>query len=206
MTGKLSSGYLSTIAGTGTASYSGDGGLATSATLHNPFGISIQNDDIYVADHNNNRIRKFTFACHVNKHMAGKISKGFISTIVGSDTLGHSGDGGLASSALINGPVSIHVISNGDIYFAELGANSIRMIFASNSTITTIAGIGSTTGGYSGDGGLAVNAQLKLPSGVFVSSNGDVFIADRGNCVIRKLKFIFPFLVNMTCGTILTNR
>ncbi len=95
-------GIITTIAGTGTASYSGDGGFATSAKLNQPFGIALDTSgDIYIADFSNNRVRQIT------------VSTGIISTIAGTGASTFSGDGGPSSSAAIYGPFGLSIDSSG---------------------------------------------------------------------------------------------
>jgi len=172
-------GIITTIAGTGTGTYSGDGGMATSAELNGPQSVFVHsNGEIYIADSVNNRIRKID-------------SKGIITTIAGTGSTrgGYSGDGGLATSAELNYPRSVFVHTNSEVYIIDDNNNRIRKI-DSNGIITTIAGNGLDSigrGGYSGDGGLAIYAQLNYPRSVFVHSNGEIYIADSGNNRIRKI-------------------
>ena len=98
----VSTGIISTIAGTGTASYSGDNGAATSATLNNPNGVGLDTaGNMYIADFTNNRIRKVT------------ISTGIITTFAGTGTASYSGDNGPATSATLNRPFGVAVDSAG---------------------------------------------------------------------------------------------
>ena len=158
-------GIITTIAGNGTAGYSGDGGLATNAELYYPYGVAVDsNGNIYIADTYNNRIRK------VNS------TTGIITTIAGNGTAGYSGDGGPATNAQLNYPYGVAVDSSGNIYIADTDNNRIRKVNSTTGIITTIAGNGNP--GYSGDGGPATNAELYDPSGVAVDSNGNIYIAD----------------------------
>ncbi len=103
----LSTGIITTIAGTGTGGYSGDNGAATSAALNNPHGVALDSSgNIYIADHSSNRIRKVT------------VSTGIISTIAGTGLSGYSGDGGAATSAKMTNPVGVALDSAGiTMYF-----------------------------------------------------------------------------------------
>jgi uncharacterized protein YjiK len=93
-----STGIITTVAGTGTAGYSGDGGLATSALLDGPEGVAVdESGNIYIADSNNHRIRMVTKRT------------GIITTVAGTGTAGYSGDGGLATYALLDGPRGVAV-------------------------------------------------------------------------------------------------
>ncbi|MGB0064807.1 MAG: RHS repeat-associated core domain-containing protein, partial [Terracidiphilus sp.] len=167
-----STSVISTIAGTGTAGYSGDGGAAISAELNDPTRLVLDSaDDIYFADTNNNRIREVTAAT------------GVMSTVAGNGTAAYSGDGGAATSAKISGPRGVAVDSAGDIYIADTGNNRIRMVTAGTTVISTIAGNG--TAGFSGDGGTAVSAELNGPFGVALDSARNIYIADTSNQRIR---------------------
>jgi sugar lactone lactonase YvrE len=161
-----------TIAGTGTAGYSGDGSAATSAQLNEPTGLAIDAaGNVYINDFNNNRVRKIN-------------TSGIISTVAGNGTAGFSGDGGLATSAQLNGPGTVGIDALGNLYIADLMNNRIRKVNTSG-IISTIAGTG--TVGFSGDGGLAVSAQLFQPWGVSVDGSGNIYISDVGNNRVRKI-------------------
>ncbi len=165
-------GTLSTIAGNGTIGYGGDGGLATDASLNNPWGVTEDAvGNIYIDDQINNVIRKVS-------------SSGIITTFAGIGAAGYSGDGGPASSAELHTPDDVTVDTKGNIYIADLNNNRIRKVDISG-TITTIAGNG--FGGYCGDGGQATDAELNGPVGVFIDKLGNVFISDFDNSRIRKV-------------------
>jgi uncharacterized protein (TIGR03437 family) len=162
-------GTISTVAGNGIQSYSGDGGPATSAELFWPGGVAVDNaGNLFIADTVNDRIRK--------------VSGGTITTVAGNGTYGYSGDGGPATSAELRGPSGIAVDNAGNLFIAD-AANSVIRLVNPAGTITTVAGNG--TLGYSGDGGPATHAQLNQPSGVAVGNAGNLFIADAANSVIR---------------------
>jgi trimeric autotransporter adhesin len=174
-------GIISTFAGNGTAGYSGDNGPATSAELQVPVGVVVDGKgDLYIADEGNSVIRK------VN-------ASGTITTVAGNNTVGYSGDNGLATSASLYAPSGVTVDSSGNLYIADAGNNRVREVAAATGIITTIAGTG--TAGYSGDNGAAVSATLNKPSAVLEGSTGSLYILDTGNNVVR--------LVNTT-GTITT--
>jgi hypothetical protein len=163
-------GTINTFAGNGTRGYSGDGGPATNAELNYPNGLAISStDEVYIADTDNNRIRII-------------YSNGIINTFAGNGAPGYSGDGGPATSAQLNQPLSVAISSTDEVYIADWNNNRIRIIY-SNGTINTFAGNG--TRGYSGDGGPATSAQLNQPSSVAISSTNEVYIADSGNNRIR---------------------
>jgi len=167
---KVSNGVITTVAGTGTQGFSGDTGPATNAQLNVPTGVAADSaGNIYIADANNNRVRK--------------VASGVITTAAGNGFYHFGGDNGPASLALFNVPFAVAVDSAGNLYIADRENNRIRRI--SNGVITTVAGNG--TAGFSGDGGLAINAQLDYPTGVAVDSAGNLYIADRNNQRIRKV-------------------
>jgi trimeric autotransporter adhesin len=167
-------GIINTVAGNGTAGFSGDGGAATSAELDQPRDVAVDAaGNIYLADDWNSRIRKVT------------ASTGKISTVAGNGTRGYSGDGGAATSAELNFPSAVAVDTGGNIYIVDYSNDRIRKVTASTSKISTVAGNG--TEGYSGDGGAATSAELTWPEGVAVDTAGNIYIADCGNNRIRKV-------------------
>jgi trimeric autotransporter adhesin len=168
---KVSNNIISTIAGNGVFSYSGDGGPANSAQLNTPQAVAVDSSgNFYFCDTLNNVVRKVT---------AG----GAISTIAGNGTAGSSGDGGPATSAELNRPHGIAVDSSGNVYVSDTQNNKVRKI--SGGTITTVAGNG--TPGFGGDGGPANSAMLFTPTGLAVDSSGNLYIADFTNNRIREV-------------------
>src|SRR5437588_695168 len=168
----ISSGTITTVAGTGTAGFSGDGKAATAAQLTDPIGVAVDSSgNLYIADAGNNVIRKVT-------------SSGTISTIAGNNTAGYSGDTGDPTKAQLNDPVAVAVDAAGNVYIADTLHNRIRKV-SSSGIITTIAGQGDAF--YGGDGGPAINAKLFFPHDVAIDSSGNVYVADTSNNVIRLL-------------------
>ncbi len=166
-------GVISTVAGNGTPGFSGDGGSATSAKLLAPFGIALDSaGNLFVADYYG-WIRKVTAAT------------GVITTIAGNGSIGYSGDGGPATSAQFYNPLGVAVDNSGNVYVADSNNGAIRMI-APNGIISTIAGSGTLA--YTGDGGPASQAQFSQVSSVAVDAQGNIYVADTGNSVIR----LFP--------------
>ena len=164
--------WIQTVAGTGTDSFSGDGGAATSATINNPNEVTLDSaGNLYIADSSNHRIRKVD-------------ASGNISTIAGTGTAGFGGDGGAATAAQLNFPAAVVVDSAGNLYFADSNNHRVRRVDTSGD-ISTVAGTG--TGGFSSDGGPATAAQLNFPAAVVVDSAGNLYIADSNNHRIRKV-------------------
>jgi uncharacterized protein (TIGR03437 family) len=166
------SGIITTIAGNGTAGYSGDGGSATGASLYLPTGVATDTaGNVYVADYQNNRVRKVT-------------PGGTISTVAGNGVAGFSGDGGPATRASLSNPANLAIGPNGTLYIADFNNNRVRAV-SPGGTITTIAGNGFPT--YSGDGGAAAAAGLSGPVALALDATGNLFIADDFNNRIRKV-------------------
>jgi cysteine-rich repeat protein len=165
-------GIITTVAGNGQSGFGGDGGAATSTALWAPWGVAVDGlGNIYIADTENNRIRRVD----VN---------GIISTIAGTGVAGFSGDNGPGISARLAYPTSVAVDDVGNVYIADLDNDRIRRL-DSNGIIMTVAGNGSH--GYSGDGGVATNAQLARPVGVAVDNVGNVYVADQENQRVRRI-------------------
>ena len=165
---------ITTIAGNGTAGYSGDGGPATAAELSDPSGVVVNGSgDLFIADSANNVVRELN------------LKTGIITTIAGNGTQGYRGDGGPATAAELSGPDGLALDGSGDLFIADSANNVVREVNAKTGDITTIAGTG--TGGYSGDNESATAAEMSDPSSVAVDSAGDVFIADTDNNVIREV-------------------
>ena len=167
-------GIITTIAGVGGQSgYAGDGGAATSALLNYPSGVAFDGDHtLYISDTGNNAIRK------VN------LLTGIITTVAGTGTAGFGGDGGPATSALLNYPWGVTLGGNGNLYIADLSNNRIRMLNTAG-VISTVVGTG--VRGYYGDGGAATAAQLNVPAAVLVDVAGNLYVADSGNQLVRKV-------------------
>jgi hypothetical protein len=168
---------INNFAGTpGSGGFLGDTGLATSARLQSPYGVTSDSaGNVYIADRVNNRIRKVDLA-------------GNITTVVGGGTFvpPNVGDGGLATLAELLRPEKVVVDSLGNMYISDSMHHRIRRVDAGTSIITTICGDG--TGDYSGDDGPATAAQINSPAGLSLSTDESVlYFADRGNARIRKI-------------------
>jgi sugar lactone lactonase YvrE len=165
-------GIITTVAGNGTAAYSGDGGLATSASLYYPSGMAVDaSGNLFIADTDNQRVRKVD-------------TNGFITTVAGDNAYEFSGDGGQATNASLWQPFAVAVDASGNLLIADTRNNRIRKVGA-NGIITTVAGGGNP--GFFGDGGPAANADLHYPEGVALDASGNLFISDYYNQRIRKV-------------------
>jgi sugar lactone lactonase YvrE len=164
---------ITTVAGNEERGFAGDEGSAVSAQLDTPSRVGVDSaGNLYIADTNNNRIRKITPA-------------GIIATIAGNGKFGFEGDGGVAISAALSSPEGGIVVDRlGNILFAD--SHAIRKI-SLDGTITAFAGISGSMGGFSGDGGPGTAAQMFSPHGLAVDSAGNLFVADSGNNRIRKI-------------------
>jgi sugar lactone lactonase YvrE len=166
------SGIITTIAGIGTIGYSGDNNPAINAELNYPTGLVIDSHgNLYVSDTENSVIRKID-------------TLGIITTIAGTVGIyGYAGDGGLATNATLNRPGRMGIDKNDGIYISD-NDHRIRKI-TSSGVITTIAGTG--VNAHSGDGGLAIAADIYNPAGMDIDTLGNVFIAEYGANRVRKI-------------------
>ncbi len=166
-------GIINTIAGTpGMSGFQGDGGLATRALLNYPAGIALDSaGNLYIADLDNNRVRKVD-------------ANGIITTVAGNGNVVYSGDGVKATTTTVHSPGGIAVDALGNLYISEGSDARVRKV-DTGGTITTIAGQTAKTVGFSGDGGLAINATLKSPIGLVLDQAGNLYIADEPR--IRKV-------------------
>ena len=166
---KIVNGVITTVAGTGAPGYIGDGGPATSAQLNFPWGVAVDSaGNLYISDSGNHVIRK--------------ISGGIITTVAGVyGTYGYSCDNCTATSSELYYPSGLALDGAGNLYIADYLNNRIREV--SNGTITTVAGNG--IGGYSVDNVAPTTAELYYPSDVKLDANGNLYIADTGNNLIR---------------------
>ena len=167
----LSTGTISTVAGTGVAGFSGDGGPATSGQLNYPWGITLGGDgSLYIADLSNNRIRKVSRA-------------GLISTVVGTGVRGYAGDSGLATQAQLNVPASVVMDVAGNLYVADSGNQLVRKVSATSGIIESIAGI--NVSGMAVDGVAANTSPLDGPYALFLDGPGNLYVADMFHQLIR---------------------
>ncbi len=204
---EVSAGNISTVAGTpGSCGYSGDGGLATSAQLDDPYGVFVDGSgDIFIADTDNCAVREVT--------------GGNITTVAGTaGSCSYAGDGALATNAQLDLPQGVFVASGG-IFVADTDNNLIRVVNPGTAQITvagvaipagdiqTVAGMyydsqGGTACGFANDGQAATTAQLCAPGGVFVDGSGNIFIADTNNFAIREVAFSTNNILTTVAGTL----
>ncbi|SFD38451.1 NHL repeat-containing protein [Paracidovorax konjaci] len=165
-------GTITTVAGTGAAGFSGDGGAATAAQLNSPFGVATDGAGrIYIADSANYRVRRVD-------------TGGTITTIAGTGAPGYGGDNGPALAAQFQFVFGIVLDGAGNFFLADGNNHRIRRVDAGG-TMATVAGTGAS--GFGGDGGSAAAAQLNFPSGVVADGTGVLYIADAGNNRIRRV-------------------
>jgi uncharacterized protein (TIGR03437 family) len=179
-------GIITTIAGNGTQGFAGDGGSALNANMNLPFAAALSGGNLYIADQNNCAVRV------VN-------SSGTISTFAGNEVCGYSGDGGKATNAQLSKVEGIAVDSSGNVYIGDTGNNLVREVTTAG-IISTFAGTPGTSG-YGGDGGGATGAFLSLPAGLAFDKAGNLYIADTGNNVIRKVAAASPFTITTYAGS-----
>jgi sugar lactone lactonase YvrE len=164
------SGDVTTLAGSGTSGYAD--GQGTAASFRNPFGVAVDGSgNVYVTDMNNHRIRKIT-------------SSGIVTTLAGSGTHGYAD--GQGTSASFSSPQGVAVDGIGNVYVADHGNNRIRKI-TSSGNVTTLAGLGDYAPDFGYADGSVTEASFRNPGGLAVDGGGNIYVADTGNGVIRKI-------------------
>lgn len=224
-------GVISTVAGTSQPGFSGDNGPATAAQLNQPHSIVLdRNDNIYICDIRNHRIRRVEAASGIITTFAGtgqqgktpdgspvagtalngpralefdgtstmflalregnalfrfEIADGHLKHLAGTGKSGYSGDGGPAKSAQLAGPKGVALSAAGDLYFADTESHTVRVYRPAKDTVETVIG-----DGKAGDGpdGPPLHCRLDRPHGVFVSSDGWLYVGDSNNHRVRRLK------------------
>ncbi len=170
-------GNITTIAGTGTPAFWGDGSAATAAALNRPYGMDFDAaGNLYFSDFGNNVIRKITPA-------------GIISTIAGlpGTLAAYTGDGGPATAAGLGNPMGLVIDAGGNVVIADQMNHAIRKISLSTGIISTIVGNGLIGISTAGDGGIASAAKLNYPHDLAKDAAGNIYICDYGNNRIRKI-------------------
>jgi sugar lactone lactonase YvrE len=172
------SGKVTTIAGTGDAGDSGDGGPALEASLKTPHGVAVDNrGNVFIADSPNHRIRKVDLAT------------GVITTVAGTGQEGFGGDGGTATAARLNRPRFLVIASDGSLIIADTANYRVRRVDPAG-VITTIAGNGER--GYSGDGGPATAARLDDPRGLAIDEAGNLYVSNAEGSPVPSVRRIAP--------------
>lgn len=167
-------GDITTVAGNGTGAFSGDGGQATSASLLQPQDVAVDaSGNLYIADTENNRIRRVDGAT------------GIITTFAGDGAAGFAGDGGPAISARLNFPVALTLDPSGNLFIADLFNHRVRRVDGSSGIITTVAGDG--VFGFTGDGGPATSASLGGTRGLAFDGSTELFLADMDTHRVRRV-------------------
>ena len=168
-------GVINTVVGDGDWIYVQDGVPALAAPIFLPTGVTEDAaGNLFLSDSNNHRVRRVDAQTR------------YISTIAGSGTPGDTADGVAATSAEIASPAGIVVDGAGNVYFVDNGNHCVRRVDAFSKLISTVAGICGVQG-YAGDGSLATAAKLNQPEGLAMDLQGDLYIADTGNNVVREV-------------------
>ena len=190
----MTKGHIYTVAGNGTFGFSGDGGAATAAELSIPEDVVVDGaGNLVVTDSGNNRVR--VVAGGAGSFYGQAMTAGDIYTVAGNGTLGFSGDGGAATAAELGSPGQTALDGAGNLVIADNANDRVRVVAGGAGSfygqamtagdIYTVAGNG--TGGFSGDGGPAVSAELSHPQGVAVDAAGDLLVADAGSNRLREV-------------------
>ncbi|MCU1397365.1 MAG: repeat containing protein [Acidimicrobiales bacterium] len=171
----VAAGIITTYAGTGAQTASGDGGPAAQAAFAYPKRVTADaTGTVFVGDYSAGQVRRLAAAApHVT------------TTSGGDNAVKYAGNGAAATAALLGAPSDVITLSNGDIVFSDRQANVLRRISAANGTISILAGTGHA--GFSGDGGPATAAQLSSPGGLAVDGNDSIYAADVQNARVRKI-------------------
>lgn len=165
-------GLITTLAGTGDAGETGDGGPATHAELNTPQGLAVDSRGrVYIADTLGNRVRRVD-------------PDGTISTAAGTGQAGYGGDGKAAIDATLNLPTGLAIGFGDSLFISDTGNNVVRQL-GIDGVIRTVAGTGEA--GYRGDGGPALSAVLHAPGGLAFDDEGNLYIADTLNQRIRRV-------------------
>ena len=169
------SGVITTVAGTGAAGFSGDGGPASRAGMAEPNGLALDPAQrrLCIADVADHRVRVVDLAA------------GTISTFAGTGQAQHSGDGGPPGAAGVFGARAVKLAVDGTVYILERQGSTLRAVDPSNGVISIVAGTGAR--GYAGDGGLARDAIFDAPKELALDPGGDILIVDTENHAIRRI-------------------
>ena len=165
---------IETVVGTGKAQFNGGEGLPRKINVAQPFGVEIgPGGDLYVTEVGHHRVLRWDR------------KSGRLTTVAGTGAKGYSGDGGPATEAKLNEPYEVRFDDAGNLYFVEMKNHIIRRVAADDGSISTVAGTGEP--GFSGDGGPATKARLKVPHSIALDGRGGLYVADIGNHRIRRI-------------------
>jgi hypothetical protein len=179
---EASTGNITVFAGTGAGGYSGDGGPAIEATFNHPFGLAFgPAGNLFVSDSRNNVIRKIDVSTGIIETVAGT---GFGAGSGDADPCGMTTPGLKAKKTVLCNPFGIAVDAGGNLYFTNASSQVLK-VTASTAVVSVVAGDGNY--GYSGDNGPAVSASLSWLPGLALDSQGNIYVADSGNCAVRKI-------------------
>jgi len=188
----LGTGIITTVAGAGGSNHSGDYGPAVLAQIDQPDGLALDAaGNLYIAARGEHRIRKVDAATGIITTIAGTsfgIDTGVMGIVMYQG--GFGGDGGPATSAILNDPSYVSVDAAGNVYISDTMNYRIRRIDAATGIIRTIAGTG--VRGFSGDGGSALNAEISTPAGLVVDFADRIYFADLFNQRVRTLVPLQP--------------
>ncbi len=177
----ISTGIVSTVAGTyANSGATGDGGAATSAKLYYPYDVGFaSNGDYYIADYNNNKIRKVTASTNIITTVCG-------SPTTSAGTQGYTGDGGYCTSATFNRPVAVEVDAANNVYIADYYNNVIRKVDGTTQIVTTVIGTGNVYTSGGGEGYSGTSTTIWYAGGIALDSSNNIYFADYTNNVVRK--------------------
>jgi hypothetical protein len=181
-------GNLTTVAGSGTQGFSGDGGAAIAAQLDSPHAVVLDSaGNLFIADTHNHRVRRVDAITQT------------ISSVAGTGSAGFSGEFGPATSARLASPLGLALDATNHLYIADSGNHRIRRLDLETGLITTVAGTGAQ--GFSGDRALAISASVDTPSGLAVDSFGNLYLADTDNHRIRRVDALTHLITTVAGGT-----
>jgi large repetitive protein len=195
-------GIISTFAGTGTAGYSGDGGLATSAELSGPMSVLVDGAGfVYIADSGNNVVRMVNNKGTISTYAGQYYAPGTTPPPVCAAATNSIGDGCPGNQMVMNTPVDLVFCHAQNLHISDKLNNSVRTVM--RTTYVTITQVGDGVAGYNGDGELNTSAELNGPTGLVMDAANYIYVADSGNHIVRKtlLTGTTPNPISTVAGT-----